>query len=80
MEKSLTSKAQKVLLSCLREARESAGLSQEDLAVRLHMTQSQVSKCERGERRLDVVELRRWCEAVGVKLQAFIRTFESRLD
>jgi ribosome-binding protein aMBF1 (putative translation factor) len=40
----------------LIEARENAGLTQWQLAARLKRPQSYVSKFERGERRLDVVE------------------------
>jgi transcriptional regulator with XRE-family HTH domain len=40
----------------LVEAREGAGLTQAGLAERLKRPQSYVSKFERGERRLDVVE------------------------
>ena len=40
----------------LIEAREAAGLRQIDLAQRLKLPQSYVSKVELGERRLDVVE------------------------
>jgi ribosome-binding protein aMBF1 (putative translation factor) len=40
----------------LIEARESSGLTQAGLAERLNRPQSYVSKFERGERRLDVVE------------------------
>jgi len=40
----------------LIEARETAGLTQAALAERLRRPQSYVSKFERGERRLDVVE------------------------
>ena len=80
MEKSVTSKDYKVLLTCLKEARESAGLTQAELAERLGLSQSQVSKCERGERRVDVIELREWCGAMGVRLSAFIRTLERRLS
>lgn len=40
----------------LTEARERAGLTQRQLAERLNRPQSYVSKFERGERRLDVVE------------------------
>lgn len=79
MEKSVTSKGYKVLLACLKEAREGAGLSQADVAARLDMSQSQISKCERGERRLDVIELREWCGALGVSLPSFIRTLEQLL-
>lgn len=38
-----------------------------DLADRLGNTQTFVSKCERGERRLDVVELVEFAEALGVE-------------
>jgi transcriptional regulator with XRE-family HTH domain len=40
----------------LIEARQAAGLTQAELAARLQRPQSYVSKFERGERRLDVVE------------------------
>jgi transcriptional regulator with XRE-family HTH domain len=40
----------------LTDARRQAGLTQEALAGRLGRPQSFVSKCERGERRLDVIE------------------------
>lgn len=78
MQKSIVSREQKIFLACLKEAREASGLTQVDLADRLGMTQSQVSKCERGERRLDLIELHAWCQALGVKLTTFVRTFESR--
>jgi hypothetical protein len=35
-----------------------------------------VGKCERGERRLDVVELQAFCRAVGVSLPDFARQLE----
>ncbi|WP_428145753.1 helix-turn-helix domain-containing protein [Delftia acidovorans] len=55
-----------LLLSTLRAARKRAGVSQVELAERLGNTQTFVSKCERGERRLDVVELVEFSEALGV--------------
>ena len=45
-------------LKRLRQARKDAGLTQVEVAQRLGKTQSFVTKAERGERRLDVVELR----------------------
>ena len=44
-------------LRALREGRERAGLTQRQLAVKLQLMQSQISKCESGDRRLDPVEL-----------------------
>ena len=57
----------------LRKARVQAGLTQMELASRLGVPQSFVSKYESGERRLDVLELRLVCRAVGVSLQEFVR-------
>ena len=61
MKKSLFSADYAVFLRLLREARDDAGLTQEELGARLGQTQSFVSKCERGERRLDIVEARARC-------------------
>jgi ribosome-binding protein aMBF1 (putative translation factor) len=60
----------------LRKARLQAGQTQRDLAFRLGVPQSFVSKYESGERRLDVLELRLVCQAVGVSLQEFVRRLE----
>ncbi len=50
----------------LIEARLAAGLTQVDLADRLHRPQSYVSKYESGERRLDVVEFLEVADGIGV--------------
>ena len=55
-----------LLLTVLKAARKRAGVSQIDLAERLGNTQTFVSKCERGERRIDAVELVEFAEALGV--------------
>lgn len=64
------------LLRLLRRIRKDAGLRQADLARRLGQPQSFVSKCESGERRLDVLELRDICKAVGTSLLDFVRRLE----
>jgi transcriptional regulator with XRE-family HTH domain len=76
MDKSLFTNEYAVLLRELRSAREHAGMTQRRLAANLKTTQSLISKCERGERRLDVVELRSWCQALGIPLSTFLRRFE----
>ena len=68
-----------VLYPLLREVRKERRLSQAQVAKKLSRPQSFVSKYETGERRLDLVELRDVCEAIGLKLPTFVRRFESRL-
>lgn len=57
MRKSTHTKQYLRLREALISAREAAGLSQHELARRIGRPQSFVSKCENGERRVDVVEL-----------------------
>jgi len=64
------------LVAMLREVRKKADLRQADVAERLGVPQSFVSKYETGERRLDLVELKRVCEALGTNLVDFVRRFE----
>ena len=80
MEKSIFSDDYNRFLQQLREARRESGLTQLQLAERLHQTQSFVSKCERGERRLDIVEVRAFCAALGVSFSAFIVQFDKTLS
>jgi transcriptional regulator with XRE-family HTH domain len=72
MEKSPFSKEYKLFLVNLRNARKKAQLTQEQLAALLGETQSFISKVERGERRLDVLELRVFCRALKVPFSNFI--------
>lgn len=67
------------LQELLRRIRLDAELRQEDLAKRLGVPQSFVSKYESGERRLDVVEIRQICGAIGISLADFARMFEESL-
>ena len=53
MQKSINSQTYGIFLDHLRETREKANITQAKLAERLGETQSFVSKCERGERRID---------------------------
>jgi transcriptional regulator with XRE-family HTH domain len=79
VDKSITSQEYRVFLRKLRAARRESGLTQVALADRLGETQSFVSKCERGERRLDIVEVRSFCQAFGVSLAAFARQLDRTL-
>lgn len=66
-------------LQVLREAREKADLTQVQLAQKIGETQTFVSKCERGERRVDVVELRTFCQAIGLNLKQFVAMLDRAL-
>ncbi len=79
MEKTIHSSQYATFLDLFREARRRAGLTQVDVAERIGATQSFVSKCERGERRIDVVELRTFCRAFGVPVHDFVAELESTL-
>jgi transcriptional regulator with XRE-family HTH domain len=63
----------------LVEARKKAGLSQAQLAAKLSRPQSFVSKFERGERRLDVVEFKAVAEALSIDALRFLRRFYRRI-
>lgn len=79
MEKSVHTADYQVLLELLVETRKAAGVRQVDLAETLGTTQSFVSKVETGDLRLDVVQLRTVCLALGVTLSAFVAELEERL-
>lgn len=59
----------------LRKVRLEAGLTQAQVAERIHETQSYVSKYENGEQRLDLSELEAICDAVGISLLEFVRIY-----
>jgi len=65
------------LCALLRSYREDAGLRQVDIAKRLGVAQSFVSKYESGERRLDLVELGEVSRALGITLTDAVARFES---
>lgn len=79
MRKSIYSAEQTELLRLLREKRKRAGLSQAELARQLGRSQSFISKYESGELRLDLIELRGVCRALGTSLSSFVRQFERRI-
>lgn len=73
MTKSVHSKSYGRFLELLIAARKKAGLTQVDVAAKLSRPQSFVSKYEKGERRLDVVEFLEVAYAVGFDPVSFIR-------
>ena len=66
------------LLLMLRKKRLDANLSQKELAKRLSVKRSFVGKTERGERRIDVIELQAMCRALGVDFIEFMIELQER--
>ncbi len=58
MSKSIYSKDYRNVIKKLKKARLDAGFKQSDVAQKLKKPQSYISKIERGERRVDITELK----------------------
>ncbi len=69
--KALHSRRYKAFIERLCKAREEAGMTQVELAKVLKRSQTWVSKCELGERRVDFVELEDIAKALGKELGWF---------
>ncbi len=69
-----------LLLSRLIEARKAAGVTQHQIAGALGKPQSHVSKCENQDREISIVDLRLWCQALGIKVGDFVRDWDTTVD
>ena len=61
------------LIKHLIACRKAAGLTQDDIAAALKITQSTVSKVESFGRRIDLMELRDWLSAIDYSHVKFLR-------
>ena len=77
--KDAAEKSPEKLRGLLRRIRTDAGFTQAELAERLGVPQSFVSKYESGERRLDILELKEVCQALGSSLLDFVRRLEKEI-
>lgn len=57
----------------IRQAREICKISQEELAEKLNMTQSQISKMEKGKRRVYADELEDVANALGITIYDILK-------
>lgn len=76
--KSIHSERYVRFLSVMTDARLKLGLSQRELAGLLKKPQSYVSKYERGERRLDVVEFMDLCKVLKLDACTVLRKVEGK--
>jgi transcriptional regulator with XRE-family HTH domain len=72
MPKSIYSKDYKNVIEKLKKARVDAGLKQSDIAKKLKKPQSYISKIERGERRIDITELKELAEIYKKDITYFV--------
>ncbi|MBN3870602.1 MAG: helix-turn-helix transcriptional regulator [Nostoc sp.] len=72
MPKSVFSEEYNRFCQLLIEARRTAKLTQAELSAKLELPQSYVSKYERGERRLDVIEFLQVAQVLEIDPLAFI--------
>ena len=68
-----------ILGKVLVRVRERAGLKQSDVAARLGVPASYLSKIENGTRRLDVIELIRIAEAMDIDPAKIVRTLQEEM-
>ena len=72
----------RIMCKLLKKYRKNAGLSQDELADllsdELGWHKSQIGKIERGERRIDIFEVRAICIALGVDMLDFWKDLDSR--
>lgn len=79
MEKTLNSARNVLLCQMLQDTRIAAGLTQVQLATKLNVHQTEVSRVERGITRVDLLELYDFLEAMEMPLLEFVAELEDRL-
>jgi hypothetical protein len=72
-EKSIFTREYGIFLSTLRRLRKGAGVTQAAVGKAMGRDQSVVSKCERGQRRLDQIETMFYCKGMGMDYEEFVR-------
>lgn len=68
----------RAIIAALQRHRKAAGITQWDLARALGTDQSQISKLERSERRLDIIDYLRICRAIGLDPAEPLRSADER--
>lgn len=80
MRTSIPEEEYALLLNALRAERESRAITQVELAAKMGVDQNFISKCELGGRRLDVLEFRKWCMALGTTIVDVLARVEVQLS
>ncbi|HHG4956646.1 TPA: helix-turn-helix domain-containing protein [Pseudomonas aeruginosa] len=80
MTKAIYRPEYEVFLEILKRRRIEAGLTQAACSEALGRPQSFMSDVERGSRRLDIIQLRDLCRALGLDLPSLVLEFEKALQ
>ncbi len=80
MTKAIYRREHVIFLQELKRMRVESGMTQAQCSAALGRPQSFMSDVERGVRRLDMVQLRDLCQALGGDLISFIESFERALS
>jgi transcriptional regulator with XRE-family HTH domain len=72
-EKSIFTREYGIFLSTLRRLRKGTGATQAAVGKAMGRDQSVVSKCERGQRRLDQIETMFYCKGMAMDYEEFVR-------
>jgi ribosome-binding protein aMBF1 (putative translation factor) len=80
MTKSIYSKEYEVFRHMIIEARKKVRVTQKELAQAMNRPQSFISKCEQGERRLDIVEFMQLAEALSIDMFHFLAELKARME
>lgn len=73
MSQTIYSKEHKYIIKQLKKARKKIGLSQKQVAKILNTTQSHISKIESGQRKIDVIQLKKIANIYKQPLIFFIK-------
>lgn len=80
MNKEKNYKRDRIFLQVLKSMRTGGRVTQKEMASKLRVTQSYLSKIERGERGINMLELMDYCEAAGISLTQFAARLEWKLS
>lgn len=73
MDKTIHHDEYKIFIKRLKKARTEAGLTQVEVAKKLNSTQAYISKVEKGQLRVDVLELKKLARIYGKSTSYFLK-------
>lgn len=78
-QESVRSPEYQVLIDLLKEAWMNSGQTRKAICDKLGKPKNYLNKIEKGERRLDVVEVFRLCDAIGVEPMTLLTQFAKQV-